>query len=94
MKLESLKAFIKRLWRSYDRGTREKLIAATEYETEELEHVFALLVLGQFIGLPMAPLHIGLELLPEMEDQLRLMLEKEDTAAAPLSDLASLFEVS
>lgn len=84
---------LKKVWRVYDRNSRAQLTEAAEYELAELEHIFGLLVLGSFVGLPSPPLQISLELLPDMENELLLMLEKTDTAAAPLSDLASIFEV-
>lgn len=84
---------IKKVWRVYDRSARAQLTEAAEYELTELEHIFGLLVLGSFVGLPSPPLQISLELLPDMENELLLMLEKTDTAATPLSDLASIFEV-
>ncbi len=84
---------IKRIWQIYDRSARGQLTEAAEYELAELEHVFGLLVLGSFVGLPNPPMQISLDLLPDMEKEMLLILEKTDTASAPLSDLASIFEV-
>jgi len=85
--------WLKRIWQIYDRGARSQLTEAAEYELDELEHIFGLLVLGSFVGLPSPPMQISLDLLPDMEKEMMLMLEKTETAAAPLSDLASIFEV-
>ena len=85
--------WLKRIWQIYDRGARSQLTEAAEYELAELEHIFGLLVLGSFVGLPSPPMQISLDLLPDMEKEMILMLEKTETAAAPLSDLASIFEV-
>lgn len=84
---------LKSLWQKYQWISNSKLTEAAEYELEELEHVFSILVFPTFVGLPAAPLQISLELLPLMEKDLHKLLIKEDTAAAPLSDLASIFEV-
>lgn len=84
---------IKKIWKVYDQSARGQLTEAAEYELVELEHVFGLLVLGSFVGLPSPPIQISLDLLPDMEKQMSLLLEKTETAAAPLSDLASIFEV-
>ncbi len=84
---------IKKIWQVYDRNARAKLTEAAEYEITELEHVFGLLTLGSFIGLPSPPLGITLDLIPVMEQHLILLSDKVDTASAPLSDLASIFEV-
>ena len=65
-----------------------------EAELEELEHVFALLVQGAFVGIPSPPMQISLSLLPLMEREILLMTEKIDTANEPLSHLFSTFDVS
>jgi len=50
-------------------------------------HVFSIIVLGSFIGLPSPPMQISLDLMPLMEKDLILMIEKVDTAHEPISDL-------
>ena len=60
----------------------------------ELEHIFALLVQGAFVGIPSPPMQISLELLPLMEREMMLMMKKIDTANEPLSHLFSIFDVS
>jgi len=62
-------------------------------ELEEMEHVFALLVLGAFVGLPAPPMQISLDLMPLLEAEMMLMTEKVDTAHEPLSRLFSVFEI-
>jgi hypothetical protein len=84
---------LKKIWRVYDRSARSQLTEAAEYELIELEHIFGLLTMGSFVGLPSPPLGITLDLMPVMEQHLILMSDKVDTASAPLSDLASIFEV-
>jgi len=72
---------------------RGRAVEAVSYELEELEHIFGLLVLGTFIGIPSPPIHITMELLPLMEKELALMLEKVSTAHDPLGDLFSILEI-
>ena len=83
----------KKIWHFYNSSARAKLTNSLEYETGELEHIFSLLVLGVFVGLPAPPMQITLDLLPEMEKELILLFEKVDTATAPLSDLASILDI-
>ena len=80
-------------WRIYDATARGKLVDAIEWETAELENIFGLLVLGALVGVPAPPMHIMLDLLPDMEKELLIMLERVETASAPLSDLASILDV-
>jgi hypothetical protein len=77
-----------------DEIAREKASGTIEYELVEMEHVFAILVLGAFVGLPSPPMQITLNLLPEMEKELMLLFRKTETANEPLSTLFSIFDVS
>ena len=63
------------------------------WECSELQHIFALLLLGSCVGIPSSPVHITFELLPYLEDELFLLLEKTDLAAGPLSELFSHLNV-
>ncbi len=58
-----------------------------------VNHIFGILVLGAFIGIPAPPIHITMDLLPLMERELNLMLEKVSTAHDPLGDLFSVLEI-
>lgn len=77
-----------------DEIAREKASGTIEYELVEMKHVFAILVLGAFVGLPSPPMQITLDLLPDMEKELVLLLRKTETANEPLSTLFSIFDVS
>lgn len=76
-----------------DEVMRSKAVNAMEYETGELDHIFTLLVLGMFVGIPSPPIHITMELLPDMEKALSEMIEKVSTAHDPLGDLFSVLEI-
>jgi hypothetical protein len=80
-------------WRVADGVARGKAVEITEYETEEMGHVFSIIVLGSFIGLPSPPMQISLDLMPLMEKDLILMMEKVDTAHEPISDLFSVLDI-
>lgn len=80
-------------WRTMDAMFRARAVETLEYEETELRHIFGLLVLGSFVGLPSPPAHISLDLMPFMEPELMLMLEKIDTAHEPLSDLFSVLSI-
>lgn len=82
------------IYKIADEVARGKAVDAIEAELEELEHVFALLVQGAFVGIPSPPMQISLSLLPLMEREILLMTEKIDTANEPLSHLFSTFDVS
>jgi len=81
------------IWQVADGVARGKAVEITEYETEELYHIFGILVLGSFVGLPSPPMQISLDLMPFMEKELILMMEKVDTAHEPISDLFSVLSI-
>jgi len=72
---------------------QEKAIGMHEWEMRELRNVFALLVLGNFTGIPAPPVHITTELLPEMEDDLHIMMERINVAHDPLGELFSVMDI-
>ena len=80
-------------WRIADEVARSKAVETIEYECAELDNVFALLVLGAFIGITTPPIHITLEMLPLMEKELDTMLDKVSTAHDPLGELFSVLQI-
>jgi hypothetical protein len=76
-----------------DEVARLKAVEGAEAELEELEYVFAILVQGSFIGMPSPPVQISLDLLPFMEEEMVLLLEKINTSNEPLSRLFSTFDI-
>ena len=72
---------------------RGKAVDTIEFELEELDHVFGLLVLGSYVGIPSPPMQISLNLMPFMEKELILMMKKVDTANEPISDLFSVLDI-
>ncbi|MEH0018327.1 MAG: hypothetical protein V6Z89_01680 [Desulfobacter sp.] len=92
--LARLGAGLRGTWQAADQVARDKAVNTLEAELEEMETIFAVLVQGAFIGLPAPPAQISLDLLPIMEEDLVLLLDRVDTANEPLSRLFSVFEVS
>jgi hypothetical protein len=91
--VENLKGGIVAAFKTADAVMRSRAVEAVEYELEELDHIFGILVLGAFIGIPSPPIHITMELLPLMDNELQLMLEKISTAHDPLGELFSVLDI-
>ncbi|MBW1642158.1 MAG: hypothetical protein JRJ76_04905 [Deltaproteobacteria bacterium] len=91
--LTTIKNKIFSAWKIADEVAREKAVETIEIEYEELRHIFGVLVLGSFIGMPSPPMQISLDLMPLMEKELLLMMEKVDTANEPLAQLFSTFDI-
>ena len=85
--------WVHRIWQSMDEVARDKSVGIIEYEVGELDNIFALLVLGAFVGIPSPPAQITLELLPDMEAEMETMLAKVSTAHDPLGDLFSVLDI-
>jgi hypothetical protein len=88
-----LKEQIGEAYKISDAVMRGKAVETIEYEVEELDNIFAILVLGAFIGIPSPPIHITMELLPHMESEFAVMLEKVLTAHDPLGELFSVLGI-
>ncbi len=82
------------IWDAADQVARDKAVGTIEAEAEELAYIFALLVQGSFIGMPSPPVQISMDLLPLMEKDLALLLERVTTANEPLSRLFSVFDIA
>jgi hypothetical protein len=83
---------LRNAWRFMDELYRAKATERLEWETRELENIFSLLTLGAFVGVQAPPMHITLELLPLMEDELIIMTNRVCMANDPLADLFSMFD--
>ena len=91
--LGGVKDKIVAVFKTMDVVMRGKAVETIEYELVELDNIFAVLVLGSFIGIPSPPIHVTMELLPIMEKEFNLMLEKVTTAHDPLGDLFSVLDI-
>jgi hypothetical protein len=92
-RLNFIKDKIVSFFKVADEVMRSKAVETIEYEAKELDNIFAILVLGAFIGIPSPPIHITMELLPDMEKEFKIMLEKVSTAHDPLGDLFSVLDI-
>ncbi len=85
--------WLKEVWQAFDKAAKAKSTDVLEYEVAELQNVFALVVVGSFVGLPSPPMQITLDLLPYMDEELVILMNKISTANSPISDLVSIFDV-
>jgi hypothetical protein len=88
-----LKDQIRDAFKITDTVMRAKAVNIIEYEVEELDNIFGILVLGAFVGIPSPPIFISTQLLPLMEKELGVMLAKVATAHDPLGELFSVLGI-
>ena len=91
--LKKIKLSLVSSFKIADEVARTKAVEGAEAELEELEYIFALLVQGSFVGMPSPPVQISLDLLPLMEKNLVLMLDRINTSNEPMSKLFSTFDI-
>ncbi len=91
--IKNIVAAVTGFFRDYDRIQRHSSTGIIEWEVRELENIFALILFGFVAGHPSAPMHITLDLLPYMERDLDIILERVSTAHDPLGELFSILEI-
>ncbi len=75
----------------FEKGLATNVI---EVELVQLENIFALLIFGCFVGLPAPPVHLTLKLLPKMEKELIIMMNRVFTSKDPLGELFSTLDIT
>ena len=83
-----LLTFLKRILSDFGASHRDRAAALTGIEVKELENIFALLLLGSFIGLPAPPSFLAVELLPFMERELKVLNRRAQDAGDMLAEMA------
>ncbi len=72
---------------------RERAVALTVMEADELENIFALLVIGAFVGLPSPPTFIAVELLPFLENELKILGRRAGDAGDMLAEMCGVLGI-
>lgn len=67
---------------------RGEATGVLELELAELEGLFAILVCGSLLGLPLPPSPVSLSILPHMEHEVMVMLSRSDGLDDMLATLA------
>jgi hypothetical protein len=71
---------LRNICRDIDKTHRSNVCALTVTEVEELRNIFALLLLGSFVGLPSPPSFLAVELLPYMQKELEILSKRAQNA--------------
>ncbi len=87
---ENLKAFLEGFFGAFKHSSTEYL----EFELRELENVFALILMGEFVGIPSPPTTLVIRLLPHMTRELYVMQRRAVEMDDILGELAGLFEIT
>ena len=88
MKVSSVISFCRQIFSDIHTSQRENLVALTCLEVRELENIFALLLLGSFVGMPSPPTFLSVELLPFMEREIQVLHQRAEDAGDMLAEIA------
>jgi hypothetical protein len=80
-------SYLRNIFSSIHTMHREKAVALTVVEMEELENIFALLLLGSFVGFPSPPTFLAVELLPFMEKELHILNKRAKDSSDMLAEM-------
>jgi len=72
---------------------REHAVSHIQVERRELENIFALLVLGSFVGLPSPPTPLSIRMLPHLGRELQVMGRRAETLKDIYGEIASLMDL-
>jgi len=89
----SVLSFFRQFFSRFHESHREDAVALTIVEAQELENIFALLLLGSFVGLPSPPTFLAVELLPFMERELKILNRRAADAGDMLAEMCGTIGV-
>lgn len=89
-RLKELIAGIRWFFQDMQQVNRDKATGIIEYEARQMENIFALMVCGSFIGMPSPPVHLTLQLLSDMEDEVMQLFDSLTTSRDALGELSEI----
>lgn len=90
---ESVFGLLRRMLADVGKAQRAKAASLTMTELAELRNIFALLLLGAFVGLPSPPTFLAVELLPFMEKELQALDRRANDAGDMLAEMCGMLGV-
>ena len=79
--------FLRTICSDIDKTHRRNACALTVTEVEELQNIFALLLLGSFVGLPSPPSFLAVELLPYLQQELEILHKRAQDANDMMAEM-------
>jgi hypothetical protein len=92
-KLLSFLTFLKKVSGQVTAINRIKATDMLIFEVNEMENLFTILLFGSFMGLPAPPAAMAIELLPYMENELRLMISRADFSKDAIASVMDMLHV-
>jgi len=87
--LEDIHAFLKGFGGAFKHQSTEYI----EFEERELENVFALVLMGAFVGIPSPPTTLVIRLMPHMVKELHVMHQRAVDMDDIFGEIAGMFDI-
>lgn len=87
---EDLKAFLKGFLGSF----KDQSTGYIEFEERELENVFALLLMGSFVGIPSPPTTLVMRIMPHMVREIYVMQRRATDMDDIFGEIAGMFDIT
>jgi hypothetical protein len=87
--LQKIRDFLK----GFGEAFRDQSTEYIEFELKELENVFALVLMGSFVGIPSPPTTLVLRLMPYMADEIRVMESRAVNLDDVFAQVAGMFDI-
>ncbi|WP_148233437.1 hypothetical protein [Pyrococcus sp. NA2] len=87
--MEPIKQFLKGFLEYFKQSSTEYI----EFELRELENIFALILMGSFIGIPSPPTTLVLRLMPHMIREIKVMQQRAVDLDDIFAEIAGMFDI-
>ncbi|ACS33446.1 MULTISPECIES: hypothetical protein [Thermococcus] len=87
--IEDVKAFLRGFGEAFKHQSTEYI----EFEERELENVFALILMGSFIGIPSPPTTLVVRLMPHMVREIYVMQQRAVNLDDIFGEIAGMFDI-
>ena len=87
--MQKIKDFLK----GFGEGFRQQSTEYIEFELRELENVFALILMGSFVGIPSPPTTLVMRLMPHMVKEIRVMESRAVNLDDVFAEVAGMFDI-
>jgi len=87
--LEPIKDFLKGLAGAFKHQSTEYI----EFELREMENVFALILMGAFVGIPSPPTTLVIRLMPHMMREIKVMQQRAVDLDDVFAEVAGMFDI-
>ncbi len=84
---------IKDFWKNFDQFNRQNYVEMQQQELAELETIFALLTIGNFIGLPNPPSHVALEIISALDKEFDILVNSVEKSLDSTGYLLGIFDI-